>query len=163
MGRHKLIDEDGKATLTRLYCDDRLSIYAIAQVTGRAKSSVHRYLQEAGVIARDLSTATELGLKRKPRPKGQLHPNFRHGRNNRGYLQQCQDGTQRLQHRVEAERVLGRPLLPQEVVHHCNEDKTDNRPENLWVFPSQSAHTAYHKSRGRITHPDTIFLKDHCS
>jgi hypothetical protein len=61
-----------------------------------------------------------------------------------------------LRHRLVAESVLGRSLTSKEVVHHCNGIRTDNRAENLWVFPSQSAHKIYH-ARGEI-HRDTIFL-----
>jgi transposase-like protein len=79
-----------------------------------------------------------------------------------GYRATKRKGKDIFMHREIAESVLQRPLTRLEVVHHVNDCKEDNRPANLWVFPSQAAHMAYHNSRGRIIHPDTIKLIPYC-
>ena len=53
------------------------------------------------------------------------------------------DGRVRPRARVIMEIALGRPLRPDEDVHHRNEDKTDDRLENLQVLTS-GEHTALH-------------------
>jgi len=47
-------------------------------------------------------------------------------------------------HRVIAVQLLGRELLPDEVVHHEDNDRTNFAPDNIKVFPNQSEHARYH-------------------
>lgn len=57
---------------------------------------------------------------------------------------------QRNGHRAVVERILGRPLAATEVVHHINMDGRDNRPENLHLFSTGSAHGRAHGSLNRV-------------
>ena len=50
----------------------------------------------------------------------------------------------RHEHRVVAERMIGRPLLPGEVVHHIDGNKRNNDERNLVVFSSQADHARSH-------------------
>ena len=49
-----------------------------------------------------------------------------------------------LEHRLVMERKLGRYLLPTEVVHHLDENPSNNHPNNLEVLESQSSHCKTH-------------------
>lgn len=48
------------------------------------------------------------------------------------------------EHRYVAETILGRKLRPGEIVHHRDGNKRNNTPNNIVVFPSQSAHAKHH-------------------
>jgi len=49
------------------------------------------------------------------------------------------------QSRLVAEECLGRYLTKKEVIHHINGIVDDDRPENLYLFPSQTTHMYFHK------------------
>lgn len=48
-------------------------------------------------------------------------------------------------HILQMEEKLGRLLDDNEVVHHCDENRSNYNFENLWCFSSQRDHVGYHK------------------
>lgn len=61
---------------------------------------------------------------------------------------------------VVMEEVLGRPLNPNEVTHHINEDTLDDRKENLQVM-TNSEHSRLHKLKNNPSYGQ--FGSDHPS
>lgn len=100
-----------------------------------------------------LEARAKMSRAQKGRQVGPGHPNWKGGEwisrdgrvyvyrpdhphaNNKGYVFRA---------RLVMEEMLGRFLEPAETVHHRNEIVSDDRPENLQLFPSRGDHTAFH-------------------
>lgn len=55
-----------------------------------------------------------------------------------------------MEHRLVMESVIGRYLLPEEVVHHRDGNRQNNTPDNLELFANQSEHVRIaHGPNGR--------------
>ena len=65
------------------------------------------------------------------------------GLSSHGYVRISINSHRRYEHRVVAERMLGRPLASHEYVHHRDGDRTNNDPANLEVL-SQRRHMREH-------------------
>lgn len=66
------------------------------------------------------------------------HMPWHHRANDKGYV---------FRYVVVAELMLQRPLLPDEVVHHDDEDPSNDHPTNLIVCANQAEHARIHGKR----------------
>jgi hypothetical protein len=70
--------------------------------------------------------------------------------NNDGYVRVSDDRTNtQTEHVRVAEKKLGRKIGKKEVVHHVDETRSNNEPENLMVFRTAGDHTTHHS---KISH-----------
>lgn len=86
--------------------------------------------------------------------------NWKSGRRVRedGYVYvRLEDGSEMLEHRYVMEQYLGRKLLPEEHVHHRDENKENNESWNL-ELTDKSSHSSYHAKK-RFKEGTHHFLK----
>ena len=61
-----------------------------------------------------------------------------------GYRQIKRGDERQYEHIAVAEKALGKKLPSGARIHHVNENRSDNRPENLVICPSAKYHTLLH-------------------
>ena len=79
---------------------------------------------------------------------GELHPSWKGERRKcNGYIKlYIEKGKYILEHRIIMEKIIGRKLHRWELVHHINNVRDDNKPENLKIV-TRSEHTDLHNKQ----------------
>jgi hypothetical protein len=119
----------------------------------RASSLVQKLVQSCGCLQRE-SRSLRRGPKHPMygRTKEQ-NPNWKGGKykDQDGYIYvRCTDHPHAsnrgyvFEHRLVMEKHLGRYLEPEEVVHHIDGNKENNKIENLSLFANNGNHIGYH-------------------
>ena len=81
--------------------------------------------------------------------KGALNSNWKGGRSisKRGYITIYKTGKRVKEHRFIAERILGKTLPPKVIIHHADENPSNNNSNNLVICENVSYHRLLHKRK----------------
>lgn len=131
----RIYDAHGDELVQRYRAGETLD--EVAAVYGTDRASTRRFLADQGVKIRSRGAMSE-------RQYGSNNPNFQTGAyvNSDGYrrvlvlpddpmVEMTDSHRYVLEHRLVMARMIGRPLLPDETVHHIDGDRLNNDPSNL--------------------------------
>lgn len=140
-----LTENELKAKLETMYYKENKSLNKIATEFGVTRTVISRRFEKYRIKKLDPMTAkTVFG-------SGENHGNWKGGRvvQNGYYMVYCPEHPKAMsgyvyEHRLVMERHLGRYLKKDEIVHHKNRNKQDNRLENLEVL-TPAEHNRVHR------------------
>ena len=135
---------ENKSWLYHQYIVEENSTKVMAKLAMVNSSTIRTWLMKFGIKLRTTSEAMRLFNQKNPGYwGGKNHPNWKGGRiiDDRGYVLIFKPNHPRshtgrryvFEHILIAEKALGRKLKKEEVVHHINGDKADNRNCNLLI------------------------------
>lgn len=126
--------------LRQLYEVERKTVDEIGAILGRSSKLVNKWCKKLGIRMRP--RGQKLGPEHKGWKGGRTTdkhgyvliymPEHPHSNSN-GYFRE---------HRHVMEQKLGRLLLPTEVVHHIDDNPSNNHPDNLELFATNREHLA---------------------
>lgn len=117
---------------TSMYFNEKKSLSEVAKYFNIHHTNLMARFKRYGIRCRTISEA----LKGNPKiciPKGEKAYNWKGGKSidRAGYV--VIHRTKEREHRIIAEKVLGRKLKSYEIVHHINRNKADNQKCNLLI------------------------------
>jgi len=142
---------EDKEWLLDAYQNEKMSTIDIAKIAGCSKGAVTYAMQKHQIPARTFREGKQLSLS-KTRHLGADSTHWKGGRIKvgLGYMAiykpdhpYCNQDGYVMEHRLVMEEKIGRYLNKEELIHHINGNKIDNRPENLEIV-SKGGHVTKH-------------------
>jgi len=100
--------------------------------------------------------------------QGKGNPNWKGGKikDSSGYIHlrvfghpfASKRGSYVLRSHLIAEKILDRYLTGKELIHHINEIRDDDKPENLYLFSNKSIHIGHHHLKNKPELTSNLFL-----
>lgn len=115
-----------------------ISIRDIAEELGIGDEALRRRMIRAGIERRSLKESV---------PRGAQNRHYKDGQ--RDARKKMRDSLPRKESWQVAAICLGHPLARGWIVHHMDENPTNNDPANLWLFPTFEHHSRYHAQLSR--------------
>lgn len=100
--------------------------------------------ENTGALSKGLCNACRIRLARRGTTDRIIAKAGEGTYNSAGYKVLTVNGKREYEHRLIAAEKLGRPMLPEEVVHHIDGNPLNNHPDNLQVLSGQSEHIKLH-------------------